>query len=138
MKNFTILIAVSCFWVVLLGASVLLFWLKKDVASFLTIALLFTLILWAVLSISTRYIEHKKIMETQRVFQETVQGRQTPFEATGYSLKRMTDGRLLLSFLRPHAEDSERFFFVDVILPPKTAKDLTPILEDRQWQEKKE
>ncbi len=138
MKNFTILIAVSCFWVVLLGASVLLFWLKKDVASFLTIALLFTLILWAVLSISTRYIEHKKIMETQRVFQETVQGRQTPFEATGYSLKRMTDGRLLLSFTRPHAEDSERFFFVDVILPPKTAKDLTPILEDRQWQEKKE
>lgn len=138
MKNFTLLIAVSCFWVVLLGASILLFWLKKDVASFLTIALLFTLILWAVLSISTRYVEHKKIMETQRMFQETAQGRQTPFAATGYSIKRMTDGRLLLSFTRPHAEDSERFFFVDVILPPKTAKDLTPILEDRQWQEKKE
>ena len=138
MNDFTILIAVSCFCVVLLGGIGLLFWLKKDVVSFLTIALLFTLILWAVLSISTRYIEHKKIMETQRVFQETAQGRQTPFEATGFSLKRMTDGRLLLSFTRPHAEDSERFFFVDVILPPKTASDLTPILEERQWQEKKE
>ena len=138
MKEFAILIAVSCFWVVLLGASVLLFWLKKDVASFLTIALLFTLILWAVLSISTRYVEHRKFMETYQVLQDTAQGRNSPFEATGFSLKRMTDGRLLLSFTRPHAEDSERFFFVDVILPPKTATDLTPILEERQWQEKKE
>ncbi len=138
MKDFTILIAVSCFCVALLGAIGLLFRLKKDVASFLTIALLFTLILWAVLSISTRYVEHRKFMETNQVLQESAQGRQTPFEATGFSLKRMTDGRLLLSFTRPHAEDSERFFFVDVILPPKTATDLTPILEGRQWQEKKE
>lgn len=110
----------------------------KDIIPGLVVFLLVTMICFEVVSIASRYSEHKKIMETQRVFQETAQGRQTPFEATGYSLKRMTDGRLLLSFLRPHAEDSERFFFVDVILPPKTAKDLTPILEDRQWQEKKE
>ena len=138
MKDFTILVAASCFCVVLLGAIGLLFRLKKDVASFLTIALLFTLILWAVLSISTRYVEHRKFMETNQVLQETAQGRQTHFEATGFSLKRMTDGRLLLSFTRPHAEDGDRFFFVDVILPPKTASHLTPILEERQWQEKKE
>lgn len=110
----------------------------KNASNLLFVVLLFLMIGWTVLAISTRHIEHKKIMETQRIIQETTQGRNSPFEATGYILKRMTDGRLLLSFTRPHAEDSERFFFVDVILPPKIANDLTPILEDRQWQEKKE
>lgn len=110
----------------------------KDFVHFLIVVLLVLLIGWVVFSISTRYIEHKKIMETQQVLQEVAQGRETPFEATGFILKRMTDGRLLLSFTRPHAEDGDRFFFVDVILPPKKAKLVTPIIEDRQWQEKKE
>ena len=109
----------------------------KDIIPVLVVVLLVLFVCDEVVRIATNFIEHKKIMQTQQVFQDTAQGRQTPFEATGFSLKRRTDGRLLLSFTRPHAEDSERFFFVDVILPSKTANDLTPILEERQWQEKK-
>lgn len=100
-----------------------------DIIPFLVVVLLVLFVCGEFLRIATDFIEHKKIMQTQQLFQDTAQGRQTPFVATGYSLKRMADGRLRLSFTRPHAEDSERFFFVDVILPPKKANDLTPILE---------
>ena len=132
-----LLLPLALLVLITLGA-ILLIARDKDFVTYLLAVMLFSFTCVAIHDVVVRGIEHKKIMETQDALQAVAKGKDAPFEATGFSARRLIDGRVLLSFTRPHAEDGERFFFVDVILPPMTAKDLTPILEDRQWQEKKE
>ena len=72
-----------------------------------------------VYSIVTRYTEHQEIMESQRKIQKAMDYTMRPFEATGFSLKRMEDDRIMISFTRENPNDKDRFYVTDVILSPE-------------------
>lgn len=98
-------------------------------------ALLKTLFFWIlvaliammlIVNITTTIKNHLIYMKVQRGFleqQENIKAlaarRPDPFEATGFSAKRMKDDRILLTFTRPHPELSDRELLVDVILSPE-------------------
>lgn len=96
--------------------------LEKSI--FWTIVALIIVMLLA--NITTTIRKHLIDMQVQRGFleqQENIKAlaarRPDPFEATGFSAKRMKDDRILLTFTRPHPELSDRELLVDVILSPE-------------------
>lgn len=89
----------------------------------LIVALIIVMLL---VDITTTIRKHMIDMEVQRGFleqQENIKAlaakRPDPFEATGFSAKRMKDDRIMVTFKRPHPELSDREFVVDVILSPE-------------------
>ena len=116
-----------------LGA-ILLIARDKDFVPYLLAVMLFSVTCMAIQAIVVRGIEHKKIMETQEALQRLAKSKDTPFEATGFTVRRLLDGRVLISFTRPRAEDRDRFFFVDVILSPRQAELVKGIIREAKQE----
>lgn len=84
------------------------------------------IIVMLVVDITTTIRRHLIEMQVQRGFLEHQENikvlmarRPDPFEATGFSVKRMKDDRIMVTFTRPHPELSDRELLIDVILSPE-------------------
>lgn len=76
--------------------------------------------------IVTTIQKHRIEMKVQKGFLKMQQDAEVlmtkkpdPFEATGFSVVRMKDDRIMVSFSRPHPEITDRLLTVDVILSPE-------------------
>lgn len=66
---------------------------------------------------------YKKSLKTQAMLQESIL-HNNPFEATGFVLSRMKDGRIKIAFTRPCESSKNQFFTVDVIVSSGIAQRL--------------
>lgn len=64
--------------------------------------------------------EYERLAETQKAVFAFVEEAKKPFVATGYIVKRLDDGRFLISFSRPHPDlGKDRLLLNEVILSRK-------------------
>lgn len=98
----------------------------EKLGNLIILALVALIAVTLIVDIVTTIRRHLIEMQVQRGFlkqQENIQAlaakRPDPFEATGFSVKRMKDDRIMVTFTRPHPELSDRELLIDVILSPE-------------------
>lgn len=91
----------------------------KLAAILLVVAVLIAIVA-GIVSIVTDIKQYKDMHGIRQRIVAFIDAKESPFEATGYIVKRLDDGRFLISFSKPYPElEDDRKLCLDVILSRK-------------------